>query len=312
MACNIDEPPKQNTYLKSPYLQQSEEPHIDEKTIEMDTDTKEVVKGDTFPFQATMSREHFDKYVAENLDNIEANNEFIKDLRDKRKMNLLHCAVINNCVELISVLIKEYKININDVDIDGYSALFYAIKCKNEQCLKSLLSFQPTIDLIMIGWRGKTILHECAERNATTCCQLILEYIKENMVDKLHEILFSKYFNEFTAVDIAKAQNKSEILLLLNNFINNNCKDFENEIVNDFVVEEKDQMQHEYDLKVEDTVDKSINKYESLDLNTGIHDENVVVGDDDTNVSTDSKSKDNNLDRVKLSNDDSNDETIEI
>lgn len=39
-------------------------------------------------------------------------------------MTLLHCACINDCSELIDILIQLYNININQTDSDGYSAKY--------------------------------------------------------------------------------------------------------------------------------------------------------------------------------------------
>eukprot|EP01084_Bolivina_argentea_P115243 204965_1 len=235
------------------------------KYLERVSDTKndknaeeKHTKSDEFPFQATVSKSHFDEFINKNMDKIKANTNYVKDLRDKRQMNLLHCTVINDCVELISVLVMKYNIDIDDVDIDGYSSLFYAVNQKNEECLAALLSFKPRIDLItkdsavkVTGFPiyicgGKTVLHQCAERNSIKCCQLILEYIKKSVSDKLDDMLFLKDFNGYTAMDIARMENKTKVLLLLNNFIKNNCKNAEN--LNDFPFNEakRKELKREY------------------------------------------------------------------
>eukprot|EP01084_Bolivina_argentea_P278316 475383_1 len=77
-------------------------------------------------------------------------------------------------------------------------------------------------------------------------------------------------------MDIARMENKTKVLLLLNNFIKNNCKNAEN--LNDFPFNEakRKELKREYDLKVRERVDKQakierekneINEYKSMFMN---------------------------------------------
>eukprot|EP01084_Bolivina_argentea_P243578 408304_1 len=90
-----------------------------------ETNTK---NQDTFPFDACMSTDAFTAFLNTNADIIQKEGDvFIKNLHDKRGMNLLHCACINDCDQLIDILILQYHIDINEVDTDGYSPLFYSV-----------------------------------------------------------------------------------------------------------------------------------------------------------------------------------------
>ena len=183
-------------------------------------------------------------------------------------MTLLHCACINDCDDLIEPLIAEYHIDINEIDVDGYSALFYSVNQWNEDCVKKLLKFKPRLDLTTkdavihaTGFPiyicgGKTIFHQSAEVNSFECCKLILNYMKQYHSQQMIHILFKKDFNGFTAMDIAKMENKLEILKLLNQFINdnnnnpNNEEKEEKEKEKEYNEEERKLMKREYHLKI--------------------------------------------------------------
>ena len=185
-------------------------------------------KEDEFPFEATMSIENFEEYLQKNNDKLkEEGKDYIRNLHDKRGMNFLHCACINDCDDLIEILINEYKIDINELDNDGYSPLFYCVNQWNAECVEKLLVFNPKLDLITkdcviyaTGFPiyicgGRNILHQAAEINSVQCCKLILNYMTSNN-DK--NILFQKDFNGFTPIDIAKMENKLEMLKLFSEF----------------------------------------------------------------------------------------------
>ena len=54
-------------------------------------------------------------------------------------MNMLHCCVINDCPELIEILVKQHDVELDEVDVDGYSPLFYAVTQKSDECVGKLL-----------------------------------------------------------------------------------------------------------------------------------------------------------------------------
>eukprot|EP01084_Bolivina_argentea_P203498 347562_1 len=243
-----------------------------------DCSCDDKIKKNDFPFDASMSKDNFDKYISDNIDIIKENgNEFIKNLHDKREMNLLHCACINDCDELIEILISKYHININEVDIDGYSPLFYCVNQWSIDCVSKLLLFKPRLDLITkdcvihaTGFPiyicgGKTIFHTAAEINSVKCCQLILKYMKEFHSTKMIDILLQKDLNGMNAIDTAKMYNKIEMVQLFNEFIrnnmNNNTQKCILKLLNDNIPNEKERknMKREYHLKVRERI--KLNKH---------------------------------------------------
>ena len=241
---------------------------------------------DEFPFSATMSIENFQLFLEKNSDKIKEDVDYIKNMRDKRRMTLLHCACINDCDDLIEPLISKYHINVNEIDIDGYSALFYSVNQWNEDCVKKLLIFKPRLDLITkdavihaTGFPiyicgGKTIFHQSAEINSIQCCKLILNYIKQYHSQEMISILYKKDFNGFTAMDIAQMQNKPEILNMLNQFIyDNNSNDNNDEEKSKVYDEQKRKsMKREYYLKIRERIKENEEKQDkSEQLNIAKH-----------------------------------------
>ena len=69
--------------------------------------------------------------------------------QDHRELTLLHCAVINcGDPKVIGVLITEYWLDINAVDIDGYSSLCYAMDQDQRDWVERLSAYYPQIGLV--------------------------------------------------------------------------------------------------------------------------------------------------------------------
>ena len=102
-------------------------------------------KESEFPFAAAMNTTNFDAFIKENE---HKGTEYVKQLHDKRGMNLLHCACINDSAELIEPLISKYHINVNEVDVDGYSPLFYCVNQWSDECVEKLLLYHPRLDIV--------------------------------------------------------------------------------------------------------------------------------------------------------------------
>ena len=118
----------------------------EEQKENVDAQKKEKVE---FPFAATNSMDKFNSFLAENALRIKAKKDFVRNLRDHRGLSLLHCAVISGGdPKVIDVLITEHGLDINAVDIDGYSPLFYAMNQDQYDCAERLLAYYPQIELV--------------------------------------------------------------------------------------------------------------------------------------------------------------------
>lgn len=51
-------------------------------------------------------------------------------------MNMLHCSVINDCVELIKILVTQHNVGIDEQDVDGYAPSFHVLTQKSPECVK--------------------------------------------------------------------------------------------------------------------------------------------------------------------------------
>ena len=120
-----------------------------------------AVATSDFPFHAITSESNFDAFIAElkqkqsqsqshshsSSSSSQSLPDMIQNLRDSRGLTLLHCACISECAAVIRRLVSVYRVSINETDVDGYSALFYAVNQWAPECVAQLIPFKPRLDL---------------------------------------------------------------------------------------------------------------------------------------------------------------------
>ncbi len=94
-----------------------------------------------------------------------------------------HCAAIHNCTETVITLLKEYKVDINQKDKEGKTALMKAAYLGNLNVVKALLEFKE-IDI------------NCKNKYGETARDRAVKEGKLDIVQALDEFVFKKEQNE--------------------------------------------------------------------------------------------------------------------
>ena len=115
-------------------------------------------------------------------------------------LNALHLAAQGNCLNIISALMEKYIFNINSQDINGNSALHWAVYFNNQQCIDYLLYYNIDLNL--------------KDNNNCTAMDIAINRENQALIDKLKETIIIKYNLSKNSIQIGKFFTNMEIFRL--------------------------------------------------------------------------------------------------
>ena len=115
-------------------------------------------------------------------------------------LNVLHLAAQGNCLNIISALMEKYIFDINSQDINGNSALHWAVYFNNQQCIDYLLYYNIDLNL--------------KDNNNCTAMDIAINRENQALIDKLKETIIIKYNLSKNSIQIGKFFTNMEIFRL--------------------------------------------------------------------------------------------------
>ena len=112
----------------------------------------------------------------------------------------MHLAAQGNCLNIISALMEKYIFDINSQDINGNSALHWAVYFNNQQCIDYLLYYNIDINL--------------KDNNNCTAMDIAINRENESLIDKLKDTIIIKYNLSKRSIQIGKFFTNMEIFKL--------------------------------------------------------------------------------------------------
>lgn len=139
-------------------------------------------------FQISCLLGHFEiaSYLLENFD-IEVNlNETFSG------NTALHLSVLNECYQIVELLLKDPFIDIKIKNFDGKTPLHIAIEKSNIGILECFFRLRQNIDLKIKDYEGNTLYHYCALYPNKDILKLLLIYANASESESQRVLTFSK------------------------------------------------------------------------------------------------------------------------
>ena len=141
-------------------------------------------------------------------------------------------ACVNNRTEIVQILLKNKKINVNLQDNGGWSPFSSACHYNRYECVLMMLQ-DPRVDINMADDEGISPLMWACYNGYTKIVQLLISFGRNIDILKKSTKDWSGIKSGSTALDMAKQQNDTDIVQLLEQYQNNpkeTQKKFRNEL----------------------------------------------------------------------------------